>query len=178
MEEVPQGMVARFQKAPRIEMPRQKSKTRISNLNEVEKGFAAEKAQEEAKRCMACGCRASHDCKLRSYAHLFDADPTRFEGQSREYLLDESHPDLLYAAHKCIQCRTCIRITEEELGESAMEIVGRGFTARLRPINDKLDLVDTDGLIRLVRHCPVGALTFKDASVATLNPVFNRPGSE
>ena len=178
MEAVPKGMLERFQRKAPIEMPKQAPEKRAANLKEVETGFTAEMAQEEAKRCMACGCRASHDCKLRSYAHLFDADPTRFEGQDREYLLDESHPDIQYAAHKCIQCRTCIRLTEEMLGDAAMEIVGRGFTARLRPINDKLVLVDSEGLIRLVRHCPVGALTFKNASVATLNPVFKRPGSE
>ncbi len=176
LEEVPRQAVEKHQKQDRIGMPSLGPKNRTKNFKEVETGFTTELAQAEAKRCMACGCRAAHECRLRSYAALFDSDQGRFTGQSREYFLDESHPEIVYAAHKCIQCRTCIRITEELLGDSAMEIAGRGFTARLHPVTDKWLLIDSEELVRIVGHCPVGALTFKNAPVPAGSPVINRLG--
>ncbi len=176
LEKVPRQAVEKHQKQDRIGIPGLGPKTRKNNFKEVETGFTAEQAQTEAKRCMACGCRAAHECRLRSYADLFDSAPDRFTGRSREYFLDESHPEIVYAAHKCIQCRTCIRITENLLGDSAMEIAGRGFTARLHPVTDKWLLIDSEELIRIVNHCPVGALTFKNAPVPVSSPVFGRLG--
>jgi NADH dehydrogenase/NADH:ubiquinone oxidoreductase subunit G len=126
---------------------------------------------------MACGCRDAHECKLRKYAALLGAAADRFAGERREYDLDDSHPEIVYQAHKCIQCRSCVRITEEILGSGAMQVVGRGFTARVRPAEGKvLRLVEDARLAQIVEGCPVGALTRKTDPIPTLDPVFRRPG--
>ena len=126
---------------------------------------------------MACGCRDAHECKLRSYATQFGADAERYSGARREYNLDESHPAIVYESHKCIQCLTCVRITEELLGTSSLTVVGRGFAARVRPAaGDELKLVEDAGLTRIVDSCPVGALTLKGDKVPVLEPIFKRPG--
>ena len=58
----------------------------------------------------------------------------------------------------------------------AMRVVGRGFAARVEPHPDgKLALADNKGLTQIVEHCPVGALTLRNAPVQTLNPVRTRP---
>jgi NADH dehydrogenase/NADH:ubiquinone oxidoreductase subunit G len=125
---------------------------------------------------MECGCRDAKECRLREYAAQFEAAPERFVGEKRPYHRDASHPEILYEAHKCIQCGACVRLTDEVLGTAAMGFVGRGFTAQVSPaLGCPLEEVDGQGLAEIVSHCPVGALTDKDAPVVTLPPVFRRP---
>ena len=57
-----------------------------------------------------------------------------------------------------------------------MGFVGRGFDSRVKPALDvAMALVGHDGLEQIVENCPVGALTLKTDSVATLDPQFKRP---
>ncbi|MFC1669474.1 FAD-dependent oxidoreductase [Spirochaetota bacterium] len=176
LDDVSSKVVEKFDKKSREVVPTIKEDARQKSFDEVELGFKPESALAEAERCMECGCRDAHECKLREYSQCFGSDDELYAGESREYDLDDSHPHILYAAHKCIQCRTCVRITEELLGTSAMKVVGRGFSSRIRPNPDgKMESVNSEGLSKIVNNCPVGALTFKEDSVQTLNPVFKRP---
>jgi len=176
LDEVPRAAVEKFKETPRVPMPHLEAKSRAKVFDEVETGFTAEQVKAEAQRCMECGCRDAHECRLRTYATLFDAKADMYGGDHREYTRDESHASIVHEEHKCIQCGTCVRITEELLGTSAMGFTGRGFTARVKPaLGRELGKVNGEGLAKIVENCPVGALTFKTDSVATLNPVFKRP---
>src|SRR5208283_597920 len=64
-------------------------------------GFAAETARREAKRCIQCGCIRPELCKLRRFATVYDASPTRFKGERREFEQDSSHPDVIFEPAKC-----------------------------------------------------------------------------
>jgi formate dehydrogenase major subunit len=177
LSEVPEGVTAKYEKEERVRMPSLSAKARKTSYDEIETGLTEELVLSEAKRCMACGCRDAHECKLRSYATLFDAEADRYQGQKREYNLDASHPEIVYESNKCIQCLTCVRITEELLGTSSLTVVGRGFTARVKPsAGGEMALVKDAGLTRIVDSCPVGALTLKGDKVPILEPVFKRPG--
>jgi len=167
---------AKFQQEDRIPMPHLEMPKRQSTFQEVETGFSAEKVIEEARRCMECGCRDAHECKLRDYATDFGSSAETYAGAHRDFELDESHDSIVYESHKCIQCGTCVRLTEEEIGSHAMGFVGRGFASRVKPALDvAMALVGHDGLEVIVENCPVGALTLKSDSVATLKPKFERP---
>jgi formate dehydrogenase major subunit len=125
---------------------------------------------------MECGCRAAHECRLRTYAMAFAAAQDRFKGRKRQYARDDSHAEVVYETHKCIQCGTCVRLAEEIIGTSAMGFVGRGITARVQPaLGRELAKVDCKGIEKLVEACPVGALTLKSARIAALDPEFKRP---
>lgn len=175
LENIPGKVVEKFEKTVRMVMPELKPGERTAGFEEVETGFTAEAARAEARRCMECGCRSAQECKLRSYASLFEADASRYDGTCREYDRDETHSDIVYDAHKCIQCRTCVRTAEELLGLALMHVVGRGFATRIRPADaTMLSLVNKKGLSLLVENCPVGALTFKNAPVATVEPMFRQ----
>jgi formate dehydrogenase major subunit len=176
IEEVPKKSVERFDSKPRTPMPHLDPAKRVKTFAEVETGFAGEAALAEAKRCMECGCRDAHECRLRTYATLFDADQKRYVGDRREFERDDSHPEIVYEAHKCILCGTCVRLTEEILGTSAIGFAGRGFSSRVKPaLGRPLALVSAKGLETIVDGCPVGALTLKSARVATLEAIFDRP---
>ncbi len=176
LDAVPKEAVANFDEKSRSPMPHMDPKVRATCFDEVETGFSEEAVRAEAQRCLECGCRDAHECKLRSYATDFEADAARYGGEHREFSLDDSHEKVVYEVHKCIQCGTCVRITDEMLGTNAMGFVGRGFTARVRPaLGRAMALVNDEGIEKVVENCPVGALTLKTDPVQVLNPVFTRP---
>ena len=174
--DIPKAVTAPFSETPRIPMPHLDAKARAKTFDEVETGFPLETVREEARRCMECGCRDAHECRLRSYASCFEATTGRFPGDCRDYNRDDSHGAVVYEEHKCIQCGTCVRLTEELIGTSSMGFVGRGFAARVKPaLGRQLVQVDGQGLDKLVANCPVGALTLKSDPVQTLETAFSRP---
>jgi formate dehydrogenase major subunit len=176
LDEIPKAVVEKFQETPRLPMPHLDPKERVKSFDEVETGFSAEAVREEAKRCLECGCRDAHECRLRSYAGMFEACQDTYAGARRAYERDESHPEIVHEVHKCIQCGTCVRITDELLGTNSMGFVGRGFTATVKPaLGRPLGQVNGKDLIQIVEACPVGALTLKSDPVPLLKPEFKRP---
>jgi formate dehydrogenase major subunit len=176
LDQVPAAIPEQFDKADRTRMPHLDPKARGKIFDEVESGFVAEQVKAEAERCMECGCRDAHECRLRSYAAAFGAEQECYVGARRDYDRDDSHETIIHDSHKCIQCGTCVRITDELLGTYSMGFVGRGFTARVKPAMERaLALVGGEGLDKIVENCPVGALVFKQDSVWTLDPEFKRP---
>ncbi|MCP4604034.1 MAG: FAD-dependent oxidoreductase [Proteobacteria bacterium] len=176
LEDVPKEIPEKFEKTERSPMPHLDPKKRAKIFDEVETGFTAEQVKAEAQRCMECGCRDAHECRLRTYASVFDASQDHYNGKKRDYERDETHSEVVHEVSKCIQCGTCVRLSTEILGTSSMGFVGRGFTATVRPsMGRSLCDVNGEGLTELVKNCPVGALTLKSDPVPTLKPEFKRP---
>jgi len=169
LDEVPPEAIQGFDEKPVAHMPEIEVDRARSTFDEVETGFAEGNAQEEAQRCLACGCRSVNDCKIKEYAARYDANPTRFDGAARTWFLDETHPHMRLEAHKCILCASCVRACEELLDIPALGFEGRGFAATVKPPL-KRKLVDTlpadADWAKLVDVCPTGALTAKTARVA------------
>ncbi len=171
LNEIPAEVTAPFGQQKRVAMPRLPAESRARSFEEVETGFTDEQARAEAARCMECGCRDAHECALRGYATDYGATGTRFAGDKRKYQRDDSHELLVYEEHKCIQCGCCVRACDEILQSPCLGFFGRGFDARVKPALDKrLALINCEELPRLAAYCPVGALTLKADSVATLRP--------
>jgi formate dehydrogenase major subunit len=176
LKDVPKAVYDKFAKSGRVPMPHLDAKARAKSFVEVETGFTKEMAQQEAARCMTCGCRDAFECKLRHYAGEFGATQAQFQGVKRDYCRDESHEEFVHEPSKCVQCGTCVRISEQVLGTGAMGFVNRGFVASVKPaLGRPLGKLDVPGLDQLVSNCPTGALTRKADRIAVLSAKFERP---
>ena len=127
-------------------------------------GFTDEQAVKESMRCLHCDCRKPVNCKLRKYSLQYEAKPTRYKGQNREFVQQSGHPELIFEPGKCIDCGLCIQITAKAGEKTGLTFTGRGFNVRLavpfeRSIVDAIKQTDT--ALDCVKACPTGALSFK-----------------
>jgi formate dehydrogenase major subunit len=140
-------------------MPMVQIEERIHSFVEVEKGYTATDLQQEAARCLECGCTALFDCDLRRYATEYEVDIANFLGEAKQYKVDRRHPLIELDPNKCILCGRCVRICSELVGVAAYGFINRGFNTVVKPAMGG-SLLDTEcvtcGLC--VDTCPTGAI--------------------
>lgn len=142
----------------RAKMPTVPPEVRVNNFREIEYGITPEEAREDASRCLECGCLDTFECKLRSYATEYEAQPERIGGEKHEYE-KEIHPFIIRDQNKCILCGICVRTCSEVIGVEALGLVNRGFDTYVSPALD-LPLEETSCVAcgQCVAFCPTGAL--------------------
>jgi len=152
-----------YKKTPRHHLPELPVDMRKSNFLEVEKTFADEDFKHETDRCIECGCKVFHTCKLRKYAEEFGAEPSKFKGEQNKYLPDLNHPFIIRDSNKCILCGRCVRTCLEIRGIGALGFVNRGFKTIVLPTyGDNLTNTECVGCGQCIESCPVGALAPKN----------------
>ena len=112
------------------------------------------------KKCLSCP--RSTNCELQKLCNDYGVTASQFEGFKPEFAIDDSAPHLVRDNNKCILCRRCVAVCNQQfvgiLGANDRGIdtnIGQAF---------KLNLNDTPciscGQCTVV--CPTGALTEKD----------------
>ena len=112
------------------------------------------------KKCLSCP--RSTNCELQKLCNDYGVTASAFEGFKPEFAIDDSAPHLVRDNNKCILCRRCVAVCNQQfvgiLGANDRGIdtnIGQAF---------KLNLNDTPciscGQCTVV--CPTGALTEKD----------------
>ncbi|MFK5855968.1 MAG: FAD-dependent oxidoreductase, partial [Bacteroidota bacterium] len=161
-----------FVEQKREEMPTLDPDDRI-NFKEVELGYADEDiAKHEAQRCLECGCVEVFTCDLKKHATDYHAVQDKFEGEFKEYDIDDRHPYIEIDNNKCILCSRCIRICSEVVGANALGLVERGFETHIAPsMGDRLQDSPCESCGLCISTCPTGAITenvlFKPGPIAT-----------
>lgn len=150
-------------KQPRTTMPHLKPVQRRDNFKEVNLGLAELEAQNEARRCLECGCKDYFECQLIGYANQYEVHPERLAGDKRRDKVCEDHPFIKRNSEKCILCGLCIRICSEVMGVTALGLVGRGFESSVQP-EFTLPLKESGCIScgQCVSVCPTGALLEND----------------
>lgn len=144
-------------------------------------GFNAPEADDEAKRCMHCDCRAANNCKLQDVSEQLGANWKRFRSGPRpKFEQMRLHPYIIFEQGKCINCGHCINIAEAAGEELGLTFVGRGYDTTVAvPFQRSLG----EGLMKVaqaaVDACPVGALEFRTeqqaAAAARDEPIPEAP---
>jgi ferredoxin len=125
-------------------------------------GLDGEHARSEALRCLHCDCRKPVSCRLRRYAAIYGANPSRFKAERRAFEQDARHPDVLYEAGKCISCGLCVQIAEAEGEELGLTFIGRGFNVRVSvPFSESLEAGLRKAAAACAEACPTGALSLR-----------------
>ena len=137
---------------------------RNKNFDEVSLGFTEEEAQEEAKRCLECGCREYFKCKLLKVAQRYDIMPERFKGVMPQKYTHDENAFIERNTAKCILCGLCVRSCREVMNLSSIGLLGRGFTTDVSPaFSLPLDRTNCNNCGLCVQLCPTGSLTEKFA---------------
>lgn len=147
------------EKAYRSPMPHLAASDRKYSFEEVNLGFSPEKAMEDAKRCLECGCHDVFECKLFNYSNEYDVAPEKYEGEVHFREKDDAHPFIVRNSDKCILCGLCVRVCDQVMDNGALGLVDRGFDTIVKPALD-LPLAFTDCIScgQCVSVCPVGAI--------------------
>jgi ferredoxin len=130
-------------------------------------GFNQDQAASEALRCLHCDCRSSGHCALQHYAQVYGADANRFRAERRPFEQHLQPGGVIFEPGKCIVCGICVKLTELAQEELGLAFIGRGFDVRVAaPFNRTIE----EGLQKVaeecVRHCPTGALEFREETGA------------
>ncbi|MEG0829740.1 MAG: FAD-dependent oxidoreductase [Anaerovoracaceae bacterium] len=140
---------------------------RKSNFAEVVvSGFDEEQAEEEASRCLECGCHDYFECKLIDFANEYDVKPERLAGDKNQIEFKDDHPFIARDPNKCILCGLCVRVCDEVMGIGALGLVDRGFDAVVKPSLEK-PLCESGCVScgQCVSVCPTGALQEKTSMI-------------
>ena len=148
--------------AKRPHMGHLSPEARRDNFEEVVHGFTPEAAQEDAQRCLECGCHDYFECKLIDYSNQYQVEPERLAGEVHHRSVENNHPFIDRNPDKCILCGLCIRVCNEVMDVTALGLVDRGFDAIVKPAMDR-PLKETDCIScgQCVSVCPTGALQEK-----------------
>ena len=148
------------EKLCRPEMPQLTADERKGNFSEViPDGYTPEQAEEEANRCLECGCHDYFECKLIDLAHQYDVEPSKYAGDKNTIEFEDDHPFIVRDPNKCILCGLCVRVCDEVMGIGALGLVHRGFDTVVKPNLEKpLALSGCVSCGQCVSVCPTGAL--------------------
>lgn len=158
--QVKEDYIQKYASQIREEMPTLDPNKRL-NFDEVELGYTNESvAQNEAHRCLECGCSEYFTCDLKKHASKYNAEQKHYEGIYNEYNVDFRHPFVEIDNNKCILCARCVRICKEVVGANALGLVNRGFDTYVAPsMGDSLQQSDCESCGMCISTCPTGAIT-------------------
>lgn len=108
-------------------------------------------------------CEKNGDCKLQEYAYEYGIEDVRFGGRT-EPEIEDANPFFERDLSKCILCSRCVSMCQSIQGQSAIGMIGRGFTTKVGTAHD-IPLEESPCVFcgNCVQVCPVGALTPKQS---------------
>ncbi len=104
-------------------------------------------------------CDKAGSCDLQKYAYELGVGKTSYQLEVSRTLYQDDNPFFVRDHKYCILCGRCVRVCEEIVGASAIEIVGRGFTSHVATPFDG-PMIDSTCVFcgNCVQVCPTAAL--------------------
>ena len=112
---------------------------------------------------MSClSCSRSTNCELQKLCYEYGVDSHRFDGEKPHHELDLSAPHLVRDNNKCILCRRCVAVCNEQF----VSVIGpnnRGIDTTIgSPFHMNLNSTPCISCGQCTAVCPTAALTEKD----------------
>ena len=112
------------------------------------------------KNCLSCA--RSTNCELQKLCLEYGVDSAAFGGFKPEYALDFSAPHLVRDNNKCILCRRCVAVCDEQF-VSVIGANNRGIDTCIgQPFNLELNSTPCISCGQCTAVCPTGALVERD----------------
>lgn len=113
-------------------------------------------------------CSQNQICELQKVASFLGIENQPFRKTNRTFEVDDSNPFFKFDRNKCVLCARCTRTCNEVTGAGAIDLAYRGYQAKVATFGDGLIIDSTcQSCGECVAHCPVGALSSREAMVAT-----------
>ncbi len=133
--------------------------TNTTNIRQSRKTVLELILSDHPNDCMTCD--KTGDCTLQDLAYEYGVKENPYIGAMRQYPTEDKNPYIIRDFSKCILCAKCTRVCNEIRGVGAIDIMKRGFYAKVAMPFD--EVLDCEFCGNCVDVCPVGSLTEKIA---------------
>lgn len=121
-------------------------------------------------------CVRNRNCELQDLSRELHVTERRIRGTKNSFHKDHSSASIVRDPDKCILCERCVRVCEEVMGVSAIDLVNRGSKTFVgTAFNSGLNTSSCVNCGQCILVCPTGALTEKN-HFAEITEALNDPG--
>ena len=108
-------------------------------------------------------CIRNGNCELQKLAEKFNVREVTYEGEMKNYEIDDKSPSIVRDSNKCILCSRCTATCKNVQEIGAIEKSNRGFDSCISTVNG-CSLADSNCTFcgQCIESCPVGALHEKE----------------
>jgi len=107
-------------------------------------------------------CERSGSCELQDLAAELNVKERKYHGKRLPVQIDKACASIERDPAKCILCGRCIRVCDETMGVSAIDVIGRGNNSRIGTTYNKgLNSLTCVKCGQCIMVCPTGALMEK-----------------
>ncbi|MEI6122954.1 MAG: 2Fe-2S iron-sulfur cluster-binding protein [Bacteroidota bacterium] len=117
-------------------------------------------------------CEKSGNCDLQALGYRYQMMVPRFPYAFERREMDASSPKIFLERNRCIFCKRCVRVIQDNQGRNIFAFKGRGTTLQIN-IDKKLAASMSDELAqKAMEICPVGCILKKE--VGFIDPIGQR----
>ena len=128
------------------------------------------------KDCLVCNRNGS--CELQQLAILTHIDEIRYEGERKEFEIDDSSLSIIRDPNKCVLCKRCLTMCNEVQTVGTLSDVDRGFdTVISTAYGDPMLESNCTFCGQCLAVCPTGALTIV-SNIKDTYKVLNDPSKK